>query len=184
VPEHAGDDLETLMGAANRGDAAAYRKLLEALLPLLRRTVRVGLLRNGGDASDVEDVVQETLLAIHLKRHTWDERLPLVPWVRAVAYHKVIDSLWRRGSAKHVPIDDYMQILDGSGEVQEQDGSVSMELLAFLKPRSRQIVEAITIEGLSAREAGTRLGMSEGAVRVTLHRALKDLARTVNRGPQ
>jgi RNA polymerase sigma-70 factor, ECF subfamily len=181
VPQHV-DEIEALMSAANSGDAGAYRKLLDALLPLLRRAVRTGLMRNGGNASDVEDVVQETLLAIHLKRHTWDERQPLLPWVRAVAYHKVIDSLRRRGSAKQVPIEDYMQALDGPGDAPAADSSVSLELLGFLNQRSRQIVEAITIEGLSAREAGTRLSMSEGAVRVALHRALKDLARMVKKG--
>lgn len=183
MPQHV-DDLEALMRAANGSDATAYRKLLDALLPPLRAAVRTGLLRNGGNASDVEDVVQETLLAIHLKRHTWDPRQPLLPWVRAVAYHKVIDFLRQRGSAKHVPIENYMQILDEPSEAPASESSVSLELLAFLPPRSRQIVEAITIEGLSAREAGARLSMSEGAVRVALHRALKDLARTVKKGPQ
>lgn len=181
---HPAGDLEALMRAANGGDATAYRKLLDALLPRLRVAVRTGLARNGGNASDVEDVVQETLLAIHLKRHTWDAGQPLLPWVRAVAYHKVIDSLRRRGSAKHVPIEDYMQIVDSPSEAPASGGSVSLELLAFLNPRSRQIVESITIEGRSAREAGAQLGMSEGAVRVALHRALKDLARIVKPAAQ
>lgn len=180
MPHHV--DLEALMRVANSGDATAYRKLLDSLLPLLRAAVRSGLLRNGGNASDVEDVVQEALLSIHLKRHTWDEQQPLLPWVRAVAYHKVIDSLRRRGSAKHVPIEDYMQALDRSDDAPATDNSVSLELLGLLNQRSRHIVEAITIEGLSAREAGARLSMSEGAVRVALHRALKDLAHMVKKG--
>jgi RNA polymerase sigma-70 factor, ECF subfamily len=181
VPHHV-DEIEALMSAANGGDAAAYRKLLDALLPFLRKAVKTGLMRNGGNASDIEDVVQETLLAIHLKRHTWDPQRPLLPWVSAVAYYKVIDSLRRRAPTKHVPIDDYMQTLDGSSEAPASDESVSLELLAFLSPRSRQIVEAITIEGVDARDVGTRLGMSEGAVRVALHRALKKLAHTMRKG--
>lgn len=105
--------------------------------PFLRAAVRTGLVRNGGNASAVEDVVQETLLAIHLKRHTWDARQPLLPWVRVVAYHKVIDSLRRRGSAKHVPIEGYMQIVDWPSEAPASEGPVSLELLVFLNPRSR-----------------------------------------------
>jgi RNA polymerase sigma-70 factor (ECF subfamily) len=99
-----------------------------------------------------------------------------------VAYHKVIDSLRRRGSAKHVPIEDYMQMVDGPSEEPASEGSVSLELLAFLNPRSRHIVESVTIEGRTACEAGAQLGMSEGAVRVALHRALKELARIVKTG--
>ena len=55
---------------------------------------------------DVDDVVQETLLAVHLKRHTWDQSKPLLPWVRAVARNKLIDNLRRRGRGTHLPIDD------------------------------------------------------------------------------
>ena len=50
------------------------------------------------------------------------------------------------------------------------------KMLASLAERQRVIVEAISIEGRSARDVGQRLGMSEGAVRVALHRALKALA--------
>jgi len=70
------------MRAANAGDEIAYRRLLEALAPLLRQVVRRGFAHSGFGNCDVEDVVQETLLAIHLKRQTWDEDEALTPWVR------------------------------------------------------------------------------------------------------
>ena len=69
------------MRAANAGDDIAYRRLLEALAPLLRQVVRRGFARSGFGNCDVEDVVQETLLAIHLKRQTWDEDEARTPWV-------------------------------------------------------------------------------------------------------
>src|SRR6185295_18968038 len=80
------------MRAANAGDEIAYRRLLEALAPLLRQVVRRGFAHSGFGNCDVEDVVQETLLAIHLKRQTWDEDEALTPWVMAIARHKLIDS--------------------------------------------------------------------------------------------
>ena len=85
------------MRAANAGDEIAYRRLLEALAPLLRQVVLRGFTRTGFGNCDVEDVVQETLLAIHLKRQTWDEHEAITPWVTAIARHKLIDSLRRRG---------------------------------------------------------------------------------------
>ena len=99
------------MRAANAGDEIAYRRLLEALAPLLRQVVRRGFTRSGFGNCDVEDVVQETLLAIHLKRQTWDENEALTPWVTAIARHKVIDSLRRRGRHAELPIDDIIDVL-------------------------------------------------------------------------
>lgn len=172
-----GQDLTALMCEARRGDARAYRQLLAALLPWLRAFVRRTIVASGLAADEIEDVVQETLLAIHLKRHTWDERQPFEPWARAVARHKVIDHLRRRGRTSWVNIDDVISSLEMSaGRVAEAAPSDARDLLRQLQGRQRSIVEAISIEGLSAKETGQRLGMSEGAVRVALHRALRFLA--------
>src|SRR5262245_14090918 len=99
------------MRAANAGDETAYRRLLGALAPFLRQIVQGGFARAGFGNSDVEDVVQETLLAIHLKRQTWDEDQAITPWVKAIARHKVIDSLRRRGRHGELLIDDLLEVL-------------------------------------------------------------------------
>ena len=83
------DDLSALMRAANRGDDGAYRQLLTALVPRVRAAVRAGLARSGRGGADPEDVVQETLLAIHLKRQTWDEAQPLEQIGRASCRERV-----------------------------------------------------------------------------------------------
>ena len=83
------------MHAANSGDAAAYARLLRALLPVLRSLARKAVAR-GAMEVEAEDIVQETLIAIHLKRHTWIETEPLGPWIRAIVRHKLIDALRRR----------------------------------------------------------------------------------------
>src|SRR5438552_15627976 len=101
------------MRAAIGGDASAYNRLLTKLAPAIRSAARRGLGRAGAAIEEAEDVVQETLLAIHLKRHTWDPSLPLGPWVRAIARNKIIDSLRRRGHRDHVPIDDVIDTLSG-----------------------------------------------------------------------
>ncbi len=171
-----------LMRAANRGDVDAYRHLLDALAPALRGFARRAFARSGLGADEVEDAVQETLLALHLKRHTWDERQPLLPWVKAIARNKVIDALRRRGGSTHVPIDELSDTLaDHRTRDAEQDADIS-SAVSHLKQRDREIVVAMSIEGASARDVAERLAMSEGAVRVALHRALKVLAKTLGSG--
>ena len=170
------------MRAANRGDGEAYRRVLEGLTPVLRAWVRRELVRYGSGHEEVEDVVQETLLALHLKRHTWDEARPLLPWVRAIAHNKLVDALRRRGRHLHVPIDDVGDTLAVDQEPATMNGLESEQALALLQGRARDIVMAISVQGASAREVANRLGMTEGAVRVALHRALKSLAGALQAG--
>jgi RNA polymerase sigma factor (sigma-70 family) len=166
------------MRAANRGDADAYRRLLDEMAPVLRGAARRGLSRCGLGTEDVEDVVQETLLAVHLKRHMWDERRPFSPWVRAIAHNKLVDTLRRRGRRRaHVPIEEIAETFADDEQPQAMNGVDAERVLARLKGRQRAIVVAISMEGATARQVAERLGMTESAVRVTLHRALQSLAR-------
>ena len=164
------------MRAANARDDIAYRRLLEALAPFLRQIVRRGFERVGFGNSDVEDVTQETLLAIHLKRQTWDEEQAITPWVTAIARYKVIDSLRRRGRHVELPIDDVIDVLPAEIPTERLSGRDAEKLLSILRGRQRDVVQAVSIEGMSTREAADRLGISEGAVRVALHRGMSALA--------
>ncbi len=172
-------DLEwaALMRAGLAGDAAAYRSVLSALAHFLRLEIRRGFSRYGSGSSDVEDVVQETLLAIHLKRETWRVDEPLVPWVRAIARNKLIDSLRRGGKRINVPIEDYQETLAAPEPTQHLTERDATEVLNQLKGRQREIVEAISINGASIRETALKYDISEGAVRVALHRGLGTLAK-------
>ena len=169
------------MRQARQGDDEAYRRLLGRVSVWLRVVVRRGLVSAGRSPADCEDVVQEALLAMHLKRDTWDETQPLEPWVRAIARYKLTDYLRRRGFHDHVDIDDHADFLAAAGEPDAASTLDSQRLLASLPERQRRIVEEIAIEGHRAAEVAARLGMSEGAVRVALHRALKALAALYRR---
>jgi RNA polymerase sigma-70 factor, ECF subfamily len=115
---------------------------------------------------------------LHLKRHTWDESQPLLPWVSAIARHKTIDSMRRRGKRTYLPIEDISDILSADPQPQAGGSLDAERVIAMLKGRQREIVQAISMEGASARQVAQRLGMTEGAVRVALHRALQSLAKT------
>lgn len=169
-------DPASLMRAALAGDQAAYREVLTLLAPAIRGLVRRRLDRARASTADVEDIVQETLLTVHLKRQTWDPSQPLSPWVTAIARHKTIDYLRRQGLRPTLAIDDVADDLADPLAKTDADALSSRHLLVDLPERQRRIVEAITIEGQSAREVAHTFAMSEGAVRVTLHRALRSLA--------
>lgn len=175
---NSGRELEwaSLMRSAIAGDETAYHRLLTALTPHLRVVARKRCKQFGTSTSDVEDVVQEVLLTIHLKRGTWDPTRPLVPWMSALVRNKLIDSLRRRGRQAAVPLDGVIKILEsyeGAGAVYRMDIG---QILGRLKDPQRTIVQLISIEGSSVRETAERLKMTEVAVRVSLHRALKALS--------
>lgn len=158
------------------GDATAYARLLKALAAPLRAAARRGLDRAGKGDADAEDIVQETLLAIHRKRHTWNEDAPLGPWVRAIARNKLIDALRRRGRRIEIPIEDFTDLLPDTAE--QPSGIVGdvARNLGGLPDRQRDVVRAIAVEGVSISETAVRLAVSEGAVRVALHRGLAAIA--------
>lgn len=140
--------------------------------------MRRGFAGVGVARDDVEDVVQDVLLAIHLKRHTWDPAMPLGPWVLAIARNKMIDDLRRRGRRHEVAIDLTQFDIEGEDQQASIDAHDVARVLSRLSDRNRDIVRSISIDGHSAREVADRLGLTEVAVRVALHRSLKALADT------
>lgn len=156
------------------GDEARYCCFLEAITPVLRRLVQV---RAGGMGSaDCEDILQDTLLAIHLKRHTWRVGEPVRPWLFAIARYKIVDAFRARGRRVTVDIADFAETLSAPQEADPTEAGDIARMISHLDPRAAQIVRAIGLEGAGIAETGNRLGMSEGAVRVALHRGLKKLA--------
>jgi RNA polymerase sigma-70 factor (ECF subfamily) len=175
------DEREAEWAAAMRGaiagDAVAYQRLLTALGGWLRSRVRARLAQSGCPDLDAEEAVQETLLAIHLKRHTWRPDEPITPWVAAIARNKLVDQLRRRRRRAEVPLDGFLEEELGSAPAEESGTGQDIErVLGSLNERQREIVRLVALEGHSAREAAGQLGMSEGALRVALHRCLRGLA--------
>ena len=163
------------MRAAIAGDAVAYKALLADLAKAFRVTVRATVARSGYGNEDVEDIVQETLLAVHLKRDSWNPELPFSPWVNAIARYKVADTMRRRGRRMSVPIDDFADIIPAP-ETADSEIADAGRLIGRLDARAQRIVRAISLEGLSTSQVAVELGLTDGAIRVALHRALQKLA--------
>jgi len=170
------------MRQALEGNEAAYRRLLAAVAERLRAQMRGRLARWGATDVEAEDVVQETLLAIHLKRHTWNRVERFEPWLAAVARNKLIDALRRRGRRVELPIEEFEASLADESQANRDSALDVPVLLSQLGERAREIVRLVSIEGEDARTVATRLGMSEVNVRVTLHRSLKSLAAIYRKG--
>jgi len=156
-----------------QGDARAYEQLLTQLTVGLKGVVRR---RAHAAGIEAEDIVQEVLLALHLKRGTWAAGTPVAPWVAAIARNKIVDVLRRRGQRVRVSIESVMDTLSSDSAVESEHTHDLRDLLGRLNERQREVVKAVSIEGYSAQETARRLHMSEVAVRVTLHRSLKALA--------
>ncbi|WP_068111829.1 sigma-70 family RNA polymerase sigma factor [Tropicimonas marinistellae] len=161
-----------LLRRANGGDAVAYAEFLTEVAPAIRTIVR----GRSGDDSGNEDIVQEVLLAIHAKRHTWRETDPVTPWLYAIARYKTADAFRRlRRGPVQVPIGEHADRLVDEGQGDPTAARDLTRLLGKIDDRSASIVRAVGLEGESAGEVGTRMGMSEGAVRVAYHRAMTRL---------
>lgn len=149
----------------------------------LRGYYKNKLARIGRSAAEAEDLVQDALMAIHTRRHTYDAGQLFTPWIHAIARYKLIDHLRQtKASMTDLPIED-------AGEVMAQDDHAGAEsaldldrLLAQLPDKMQRAIRYVKLDGLSVAEAATRCGMSKSAVKVSVHRGLKAMAASIAQG--
>jgi len=168
-------ELRELFMRGLDGDAAAYRAFLQKLSLHLRAFLGRRLF---GWPDEVEDLVQECLLAMHNQRHTYQSDQPLTAWVHAIARYKMIDLLRAKAGrdALHEPLDDDLAVFAESA-IEASDARRDIAgLLDTLPDRHRLPIVHVKLEGLSVAETAKLTGMSESAVKVGIHRGLKALA--------
>ncbi|MFM7348677.1 MAG: sigma-70 family RNA polymerase sigma factor [Erythrobacter sp.] len=161
--------LARLMALSQAGDREAYAALLAACQRWLR-----GYYARRIAPSSLDDLVQETLIALHNKRASWDPARPFLPWLAAIARYRWVDHLRRiyRNDAQEL----HEELL-GTDDEPAIAARISLErLLEFLPPAQRQAIALVKIEGLSIAEASAATGQSESLVKVNIHRGLKKLA--------
>jgi len=173
------DALESLFVRGLDGDDRAYRAFLSLLTTYLRAFLRRQLSWVPGE---VEDVLQECLLAIHNKRYSFDRKQPLDAWVNSIARYKLIDFLRRSDGLDENEGSDVWMQEDGieafeSVSLDTVDAKVDIRrLLDLLPPAQRLPIIHTKLDGLSVTEAAQATGMSESAIKVGVHRGLKALA--------
>lgn len=160
------------------GDASAHRELLRALAQLSRGYF---VRRLAGDTAAAEDLVQETLIAVHTRRAGFDRSRPFTPWAYAIARHKLVDHLRRRAANPAVPLGEAEPALQADAASVAAAGDLE-RLLRTLPSKQRRSIELAKIEGLSLAETAQRTGLSVAAVKVSIHRGLKALSASVRQG--
>ncbi|RLQ89393.1 sigma-70 family RNA polymerase sigma factor [Notoacmeibacter ruber] len=168
-------DLDGLFVSALNGDVHAYRRFLDEVSKVLRAFLRGKM--GAGQAADIEDVVQDVLIAVHKKRHSWQPHKPVAAWLFAITRYKAID-YWRANKRHlHLDIADFEAVLsDHQAEPVILDHELE-RAVGELSGRSRQVVTEISLNGRSIPDTARQLGISEGAVRVAFHRGLASIRK-------
>ena len=177
-----GDALDQLMAAARAGDSAAYRQFLAEAA----QRIRARLARKMGGDSELEDLVQECLIAVHDKRHTLDPGRPVAPWMYAIANYKLIDH-WRKRGRSKIDFDDPINFENRADMAVAADSMATTDIEALLErlPEAQaQAIRLTHIEGLTNREAGDRLGVGISAMKLRVHRGMNRLKELVNEQEQ
>ncbi|MEO5595528.1 MAG: sigma-70 family RNA polymerase sigma factor [Lysobacteraceae bacterium] len=173
------DQLKAWMIGGLEGDAAVYATLLGTLVPLLRSFYKRRLF---DAADDIEDLVQETLIAIHNRRASYDRTRPFVAWLYAVARYKMVDHL--RSRRLHVPAESIEDLLVDEGQEEAWSAQMDLErLLDGIPAKQAQVIRDTRLLGLSIADAAEKNGISESDVKVSVHRGMKALAARQRRSP-
>jgi len=164
-----------LMVAAQKGDAAAYRRLLNEMAPVIKKFLKTRLF----NPDHIEDVAQEILLAVHDARHTYRPEQPFRNWMYGIARHKMLDYFRKqmRQSANEISDEEFVTFLADPANNPEEalSGKDLQGVLAKLPDRQKDILVMTKVEGHSMAEIASKLGMSEAAVKVAAHRGYKKL---------
>ena len=165
------DKLRALMALSQSGDAKAYRSLLETLR--VRLTAYFSR-RLASDASGADDLVQDTLMAIHIKRATYDPGQAFTGWFYAIARYKLIDHYRRNKLRQTEPLDEASFVADMADDFAAASARMDLdELLSRLPEKQARAIRLTKITGLTSSEAAKAMGVSESAIKVGVHRGLR-----------
>lgn len=166
--------LARLMVMSQQGDKQAYAALLEACQRWLR-----GYYSRRIAPAQLDDLVQETLIALHTKRASWDPTRPFLPWLAAIARYRWVDHLRKLYRAdEHELHEEFI----GSDDEPAIAARISLDrLLGLLPDAQARAIALVKIEGLSIAEASQATGQSESLVKVNIHRGLKKLAHMIEK---
>ena len=167
--------LKDLMTAGLDGDSAAHAAMLRRITPLLR-SFFARRMRDG--AADLDDLVQEALIAVHTRRESFDRGRAFTPWLYSLARHKLVDHF--RRNANHLPVEGLEEILAVEGFERQSNAHMDVNrLLDTLSAKQARAIRQTKIEGMSVAEVAAQSGLSISDVKVSVHRGLKTLPRSV-----
>lgn len=180
VPSTAtGSELRRLMVLAQAGDEAAYADLLGQVAAIARAVIRNRV--RTFQATDVEDVVQDVLMAIHMVRATYDPDRPFLPWLMTILQSRLVDRLrkMRRITSNETAVDALPELphlgQDDWNAGEYGDAEHLRREIGGLPATQRRAIEMLKLRELSLKEASAESGLSTGNLKVLVHRAIKTL---------
>jgi RNA polymerase sigma-70 factor (ECF subfamily) len=173
---------EAILTRARAGDAAAMERLLTEVAPAVHR---FGL-RMCRHPHDVDDIVQDTLIAVAKNLSSFEGRSSLQSWVFTLA--RTACSRRRRGlkNQPHAPEVHAAELADDKAspedELLRRDVTARVNAaLDGLPVQFREVIELRDVQGLSAKEAADQLGLTVEALKSRLHRGRSMLRESLTR---
>jgi RNA polymerase sigma factor (sigma-70 family) len=175
--------LDVLMRAVQTGDARSYVLLLKEITPRLRQFIRRQ--RWSISPEDMEDLLQDILLSLHSVRATYDPALPFIPWLMAIARNRIVDAArkYRRSGMMEVQVEEF-PVTFSSEETNidagaYRDPEALRQAVRQLPAGQRNAIEMMKLREMSLREAAAISGTSVAALKVSVHRAMGALRKTL-----
>ncbi len=164
--------LSDLMSLALQGNQIAYAEFLKEITFLLRSNLKKKIA-----SADVEDVLQEILISIHKARHTYDGKRDILPWIMAIARFRITDYLRKYYSQMRHKTSDISDLEYDLSDVTEGNSANELldDLFIDVETKHQKILTMLHVEGYTAKEVGAKINMSESAVKVAAHRAIKKI---------
>jgi RNA polymerase sigma-70 factor, ECF subfamily len=167
-------ELKALMLLSLDGDETAYRCLLKMLRHLLSSYYARRLGQKG--AADLEDLVQDTLLALHQRRITYDRERPFTAWFFTIARHKLVDHHRRSGGRNYTDLEALEDVADAYSEDAVSATMDVNRLLQSLPAWQGEMIRSVRLEGRSVAETAASSGRTEAVVKVSVFRGIKTMA--------
>ena len=175
--------LADLMRAAQEGDGVAYTALLREATAVLRRYVRSRW--REPDAADGEDLVQEILISVHAVRATYDPQRPFTPWLLAIARHRMVDRARQAGrrAARDRQVYEVELSLHPTPDdpAVEPDPGALAKAIDGLPASQKRAIQLLKLQEMTLQEASRETGASIGALKLLVHRAMRNLRKTMGR---
>lgn len=163
------------MRLSQAGDKLAYETLLTHAQKWLR-----GFFSRRIRADAVDDLVQETLMTLHAKRHTYNPSYPFLPWLAAIAKHRLIDHVRKVARLNEVLIEEGWDFADNTRDMSAAHDVET--LLNRLPARQAKIIRLVKLDGMSIAETAALTRHSSASVKVMVHRGLRQLASIARGG--
>ena len=186
IPGGSQPDLGLLMELAQAGDEAAYLLLLRRITSIVRNAVKQKI--NASQHADMEDVVQDVLVSVHVVRATYDPSRPFLPWLLSIVHHRTVDKFRKsaRIAANETHAGELLETLAGestnSQAITFGDDELLRREIAALPSSQRRAVELLKLKEMSLKEAARESGMTVASLKISVHRAMKTLRKRIVAG--